>query len=226
MIRLEFLGQSGFHIAGEGIDLLIDPFLSGNPLAKAAAEDFSPSHIIVTHGHGDHFGDTEAIARRSGAVVVSSAEIADYAQAQGLAGHGMNIGGGYDFPFGRLRFTPAWHSNSLPDGRYGGMPMGVILELAGKRIYHSGDTALFSDMSLIGRHGLDLALLPIGDNYTMGPEDALEAIRLLKPKRVVPMHYNTFDVIRQDARSFREAVRRETDAECTVLEPGESFELD
>ena len=133
----------------------------------------------------------------------------------------MNIGGSYDFPFGRVQFTPAWHSSSFPDGTYGGMPMGVLIESEGKRIYHAGDTALFSDMTLIGQNGLDLALLPIGSNFTMGPKDALEAVKLLKPKRVVPIHYNTFPPIKQDPEAFKAAVERHTDTECIILNAGE-----
>lgn len=221
----KYLGQSGFFIKTGEHELLIDPFLTGNELAKDKAEDFSPSYILLTHAHADHYGDTEAVAQRSGATVVSSAEVASYLGAKGLNAHGMNIGGGYDFPFGRVSFTPAWHSNSLPDGTYAGMPMGIVLELEGKRIYHAGDTALFSDMQLIGRGGLDLALLPIGDNYTMGSEDALEAVKLLNPKRVVPVHYNTFPVIEQDPQEFKRAVEAQTGSRCTVLEPGEQLEL-
>ena len=137
----------------------------------------------------------------------------------------MNPGGATEFPFGKVNFTPAWHSNSFPDGTYGGMPMGVVIESDGKRLYHAGDTALFSDMALIGQKGLDLALLPIGSNFTMDPEDALQAVKLLKPKQVVPMHYNTFPPIEQDPEAFKKAVESETDAECVVLQAGEVLTL-
>lgn len=220
-----FLGQAGFFVRIGAHELLIDPFLSGNGQAVDKPEDFSPSHILLTHGHADHYGDTEAIAERGGATVVSSAEIATYVGKKGVAGHGMNVGGGFEFPFGRVTFTPAWHSNSLPDGTYGGMPMGLVLEAEGKRVYHAGDTALFSDMQLIARGGIDLALLPIGDNFTMGPADAVEAVKLLKPRRVVPIHYGTFALIEQDPQAFKRRVESETDAEVIVLQPGESLEL-
>lgn len=220
-----FLGQAGFFVRIGAHELLIDPFLSGNGQAVDKPEDFSPSHILLTHGHADHYGDTEAIAERGGATVVSSAEIATYVGKKGVAGHGMNVGGGCEFPFGRVTFTPAWHSNSLPDGSYGGMPMGLVLEAEGKRVYHAGDTALFSDMQLIARRGIDLALLPIGDNFTMGPADAVEAVKLLKPKQVVPIHYGTFALIEQDPQAFKRRVESETDAEVIVLQPGESLEL-
>lgn len=222
---VQFLGQSGFALKVADHDVLIDPFLSGSPVAVNEPEDITPSFIILTHGHGDHFGDTETIAQKAGATVISSFEIANYVGNKGIESHGMNPGGGHDFPFGRVVFTPAWHSNSLPDGSYGGMPMGVVLEVEGKRVYHAGDTALFGDMALIGRKGLDLAILPIGDNYTMGPEDALEAVKLLRPKHVIPVHYNTFPLIAQDPQAFKRAVESETDAKVTILEPGERFTL-
>jgi L-ascorbate metabolism protein UlaG (beta-lactamase superfamily) len=220
-----FLGHAGFFVRTGEHELLIDPFLSGNSSAVDRADDFSPTYILLTHGHADHYGDTEAIAERSGGTVVSSFEIAEYLSSKGLSAHGMNPGGSFQFPFGKLKFTPAWHSNSLPDGTYGGMPMGLVLEAEGKRVYHAGDTALFSDMQLIARGGIDLALLPIGDNYTMGPDDAVEAVRFLNPKRVVPIHYDTFPVIEQDVNAFKRKVERETDASVTVLKPGERLEL-
>ncbi len=224
-MTFHFLGQSGFFVRIGEHELLIDPFLTGNDLAVDKPGDFSPSHILLTHGHADHYGDTEEIAERSGAMVVSSFEIAEYLGRKGISAHGMNPGGSFAFPFGRLKFTPAWHSNSLPDGTYGGMPMGLVLEAEGKRVYHAGDTALFSDMTLVARGGLDVAFLPIGDNFTMGPADALETVKLLQPKQVVPIHYNTFPVIEQDAAAFKRAVENETDAEVVVLAPGERLEL-
>ncbi len=220
-----FLGQSGFSVRIGEHHLLIDPFLTGNDLAVDEPGDFSPSHILLTHGHADHYGDTEEIAKRSSATVVSSFEIAEYLGKKEIGAHGMNPGGSFTFPFGKLKFTPAWHSNSLPDGTYGGMPMGMVLEAEGKRVYHAGDTALFSDMTLLARGGLDLAFLPIGDNFTMGPDDALEAVKLLRPKQVVPMHFNTFPVIEQDPEAFKRAVEAETDAVVVVLRPGEKLEL-
>jgi L-ascorbate metabolism protein UlaG (beta-lactamase superfamily) len=224
-MKLTYLGHSGFSLELEGAQVLIDPFITGNPLAVHQPESFSPSHIILTHAHGDHVGDTETIARRSNAEIISSFEIINYFAAKDLNGHGMNPGGGFDFPFGRVTFTPAWHSSSFPDGTYGGMPMGVVIQAAGKQLYHAGDTALFSDMALIGRKGLDAALLPIGDNFTMGPEDALEAIKLLKPKVVIPIHYNTFELIEQDTDAFKAAVERQTEAKCVILKAGEDYEL-
>jgi len=224
-MKLTFLGHSAIQLVTEDAEILIDPFLTGNPMAPIGPEDVDPTHIILTHAHGDHVGDTESIAKRSGATVISSFEIVTYLSAKGLDGFAMNPGGPHDFAFGTVSFTPAWHSNSFPDGTYGGMPMGVVVEAGDKRIYHAGDTALFSDMSLIGRKGLDMAFLPIGSNFTMGPQDALEAVRLLRPARVVPIHYNTFDVIQQDPQAFRREVESQTTSKCLVLAPGEALEL-
>ncbi len=224
-MKLRFLGQSGLQLQDGGHEVVIDPFVSQNPATSVDPGELNPGHILLTHAHGDHYGDTPDIAKRTGAKVVGSFEIANYVSARGMEGVGMNLGGGASFPFGRLTFTPAWHSNSFPDGSYAGMPAGIVLDMGGKRIYHAGDTALFSDMRLIGRKGLDLALVPIGDFFTMGPEDALEAVKLLSPRSVIPVHYNTFDAIRQDAQAFKERVESETDARCLVLEPGDSLEL-
>jgi L-ascorbate metabolism protein UlaG (beta-lactamase superfamily) len=224
-MQLRYLGHSGIELTSSGFNLVIDPFLTGNPVATVKPESLSPQHIILTHAHGDHTSDVESVARRTGAPMISNAEIVGYYGAKGLKGHPMNTGGNFTFPFGKLTFTPAWHSSSFPDGSYGGNPMGVILELEGKRIYHAGDTALFSDMSLIGKKGIDVALLPIGDNFTMGPEDALEAVKLIQPKQVIPIHYNTFSLIQQDGAAFKQKVESQTSARCIVLEPDESVEL-
>lgn len=221
----QFLGQSGFAVTTGEHEFLIDPFLSGNPKAVNKPDEFTPSFIVLTHAHGDHYGDTEAIAKRSGAKVVSSFEVVTYLGNKDIEGVPTNIGGQVELPFGTVKYTPAWHSNSLPDGTYAGMPAGVVLGLGGKRIYHAGDTALFSDMALIGKGGLELAILPIGDQLTMGPDDAVEAVKLLRPKRVIPVHYNTFPFIEQDPMAFKQKVESETDAEVTILEPGERVEL-
>lgn len=224
-MKLRYLGHSGIELTSSGFNIVIDPFLTGNPTATIKPESLSPQHIILTHAHGDHSADVEPLAKRTGAPVISNAEIVGYYDAKGLKGHPMNTGGSFTFPFGKLTFTLAWHSSSFPDGSYGGNPMGVVLELEGKRIYHAGDTALFSDMTLIGKKGIDVVLLPIGDNFTMGPDDALEAVKLINPKRVIPIHYNTFGLIKQDGAAFKKKVESETSAKCIVLNPGESTEL-
>ena len=224
-MRLTYLGHSAVLVETNGHTLLIDPYLSGNSLASVAADELTPDYLLITHAHGDHVGDAVAIAQRSGATVVAMVEICRRLSEEGVKTHGMNIGGFFSFPFGRLKLTPAWHSSSFDDGRYGGMPTGLVLEVEGKRIYHAGDTGLFGDMKLIGALGLDLAFLPIGGNFTMGPEEALEAAKLLGARRVVPIHYNTFEVIRQDPAQFRDRIAAAGAGECLPLEPGGSVEL-
>jgi len=231
-MKLTFLGHAAVALRAGPHEILIDPFLTGNPKAAVAAEALAPGTIVITHAHGDHVGDAVAIARRAGSRIVSSVEIVGKLQRDGAEGVdflGANIGGRVAMPFGALRFTPAWHSSSFPDGTYGGMPMGVVVEVGGWRIYHAGDTGLFSDMALVGRRGLDVALLPIGGHFTMDPEEALEAVRLLRPRHVVPIHYGTFGLIEQDAVAFRDAVDAlgaETGgAVVHPLAPGEALEL-
>lgn len=224
-MELTYLGHAAVRLRTADHEVLIDPFLSGNPNATVGREDVDPSHVILTHAHFDHLGDTVAIAGRTGATVISSPEIVGRLEGEGATGSGMNVGGSAAFPFGRVTFTPAWHSNSFPDGTYGGMPMGVIVEIGGVRVYHAGDTALFSDMALVGRRRIDVALLPIGDTFTMGPEDALEAVRMISPRVVVPIHYGTFPAIEQDAEAFARAVEAAGDVACHPLRAGESLDL-
>lgn len=229
-MKLSFLGHSGvsleFEVDGQAHQLVIDPFISGNASTPVKLESLNPDHVLVTHAHGDHWADVPALASRTGATVIGTAEIATYAEGLGLKAHGMNVGGTHRFPFGQVRLTPAWHSSSFPDGTYGGMPTGLVLDVGGFRIYHAGDTALFSDMRLIGDLQLDLALVPIGDNYTMGPADALEAVKLLRPRYVMPIHFGTFPLLAQDADAFKRRVEAETDTRGLVLKPGESAMLD
>ncbi len=224
-MKLTFLGHAAVQLRDGAHEVVIDPFLSENPKAVTAPESLSPSHIILTHAHADHVGDTVAIAKRCGATVLGAVEVVRHLAAEGVEGVGMNVGGGSDFPFGRVTFTPAWHSSAFADGTYGGTPMGVIVRMGGATVFHAGDTALFSDLSLVARHGIDVALVPIGDHFTMGPDDALEAVRLLRPRHVVPVHYGTFPPIEQDAHAFAERVRAETDARAHALAPGETLEL-
>ncbi|HEX7003072.1 MAG TPA: metal-dependent hydrolase [Trueperaceae bacterium] len=224
-MRLTYLGHSAVHVETGDYSLLIDPFISGNPLASVDVDELTPDYILITHAHGDHVGDAVRIAKRSGATVVGMVEICRALKPQGVGTHGMNIGGFFGFPFGRVKLTPAWHSSSFDDGRYGGMPTGIVLEAEGKRVYHAGDTGLFGDMQLIGSLGLDLAFLPIGGNYTMGPEEALEAAKLLRAERVVPIHYDTFDLICQDPQAFARSVTAAGAGECLPLQPGGTVEL-
>jgi L-ascorbate metabolism protein UlaG (beta-lactamase superfamily) len=221
--RLCWLGHACLLLDTDGTRVLIDPFLTGNPAAAAKPDEVPADFILVSHGHGDHVGDTVDIAERTGATVVSNYEISLWLQDKGLKKvHGQQHGGAHRFPFGTVKLTLAFHGSVLPDGTYGGNPCGFLITCNdGTRIYDAADTGLFGDMRLIGEEGIDLAALPIGDNYTMGPDDALRAVKLLQPRRVLPIHYNTWDLIAQDAAAWAERVRGETHAEPVVLKPGE-----
>lgn len=226
-MRLTYFGHSCFLLETAKARLLLDPFLTGNPAAPATAAAIACDYLLVSHGHEDHSGDALALAQRCGATIVANYEIAEYFAAQGAKTHGMNPGGGFDFPFGRVKLTLAHHTSSVQAGLkpvYLGVPCGLLLQVDGKTLYHAGDTALFLDMQLIGRTGLDVALLPIGDNYTMGPDDALVALDFLRPKLAVPMHYNTWPIIAQDAPAFaaRAAAAGHT---VRVLGAGETIEV-
>ncbi len=225
--KLTWLGHSAFLIETEKHTLLIDPFLTGNPLASISADEAQADYILVTHGHGDHLGDTVAIAKRTGAMVISNFEIVTYLQnTHGLENvHPQHIGGAAQYPWGTLKLTNALHGSALPDGSYGGNPAGLLLSLSDGTVYHAGDTGLFGDMALIGEEGIDVAILPVGDNFTMGPKDALRAIKLIRPRVVIPMHYDTFDMIKQDVKSWAEDVRRADLAEPILLNPGDSYTL-
>lgn len=219
-------GHATLGLETDGHRLVIDPFFSGNPAASTTPDAVEADFILVSHGHGDHVGDAVDIAKRTGALIISNAEISGWFGAKGLKTHAQHIGGGYKHPFGYLKMTLALHGSGLPDGANGGNPTGFLLTTNdGKKIYMAQDTGLFGDMALIGEEGIDLAILPIGDNYTMGPDDALRAVKMLKPKTVVPMHYNTFDVIKQDPNAWAARVEQETKTKAVVLKPGESLEF-
>lgn len=228
-ITITWHGHATFALDIDGIAVVVDPFFSpNNPVAKVTADAVAADVILQTHGHGDHISDTVALARRTGALVIANFEICNWINSQGHENtHAMNTGGSFDAAFGRVTMTPALHSSGLPDGGYGGDPGGYVITAAGRTIYLAGDTALFSDMALISRAAdLDLAVIPIGDNYTMGPDDALFALDYLKPRIVIPGHFNTWPVIEQDAKAWAERVRQETDCEPVVLEVGGSYRLD
>lgn len=209
-----------------GTQLLIDPFFSGNPAAPITADQAQADYILVSHGHGDHVGDAVAIAKRTGAQVVANFEIANWFEGKGVSNvHAQHIGGGFNYPFGYLKLTQAMHGSALPDGSYGGNPAGFLLTAEGKKIYLACDTGLFGDMRLIGEEGLDLAVLPIGDNYTMGPDDALRAVKLLQPKHVIPVHYDTWGLIAQDVQAWAKRVAAETSTQVHISKPGDSFTL-
>lgn len=226
-IELTWLGHACWAIKVGDHRILVDPFLNDSPTAPVKADDVEANFILVSHGHFDHVADVASIANRTGATVVSNYEIATwFASQHGVQNTvGMNLGGGVDLPFGRAKLTVAHHSSQLPDGSYGGNPGGWLLTIGGKKIYFACDTALFGDMQLIGNAGVDLAVLPIGDLFTMGPDDSIEALHLILPKKVTPSHYNTWPPIEQDATAWAERVRRETIAEPIVVEPGGTIQL-
>src|SRR5438876_2580102 len=221
-IRVRWLGHACLLLETDGRKILIDPFLTGNPAAAVKAEDVPADFILISHGHGDHVGDAVAIAKRTGATVVSNYEISLWLEKQGLKKvHGMQHGGGHSFSVGRIKLTLAFHGSALPDGSNGGNPCGFLIYCKdGKKIYDAADTGLFGDMRLIGEEGIDLAILPIGDNFTMGPDDALRAVKMLQPKKVAPIHYNTWPVIAQDAAAWAARVSQETQTVPMVVQPG------
>ncbi len=225
MAKLTFLSHSAWLIQNDQYTIAIDPFLNGNPMAQMKPSDIKADYIIVTHAHGDHLGDAIPMAKASNGTIISNFEIVNYCQAQGANAHPLHIGGGHDFPFGRVKLTPAWHGSSFPDGSYGGTPAGCLVTIDGKTIYHTGDTGLFMDMQLIGEmNPVDIFLVNIGDNFTMGIDDAVKAVELVKPKLTIPMHYKTFDVIDADPNAFAAQVESKG-FKAKVLGIGESYEF-
>jgi L-ascorbate metabolism protein UlaG (beta-lactamase superfamily) len=225
-LKITWYSHACLLIETDTTNLLVDPFFSGNPLSPVNADEIAADYILVSHGHGDHLGDTVEIAKRTGATVISNYEIQNWMVNQGVkSSHPQHIGGGFDYPWGRVKLTIAHHGSGLPDGTYGGNPCGFLFYIQGKKIYHACDTGLFYDMKLIGEEGIDLAILPIGDNFTMGPDDALRAVKLIEPVQVVPIHYDTFDMIKQDPHAWADKVKKETSAKVMVIKPGDYLEL-
>jgi L-ascorbate metabolism protein UlaG (beta-lactamase superfamily) len=223
---LTWYGHATLRLETGGYQILVDPFFTDNPAAPVTADQVPADFILVSHGHGDHVGDALPIAKRTGATVISNAEISGWMKNKGVKTHAQHLGGGYHHPFGYLKLTMALHGSGLPDGSYGGNPAGFLLTTKdGHKIYMACDTGLFGDMRLIGEEGVDLAVIPIGDNYTMGPDDALRAVKLLQPKDVIPIHYNTWDLIAQDVVDWARRVQSKTSARVRVLKPGEAYTL-
>jgi L-ascorbate metabolism protein UlaG (beta-lactamase superfamily) len=219
---IRFLGHAAFALEHDGKTVLIDPFLTGNPKAAASADDIAADAILLTHGHGDHYGDTVAIAKRTGATVVAITEIAGEIGEEGVEVVDTNLGGTAEFDWGSARLTPAWHTSTTPKGTVS-TPAGLVIEFGDKRIYHLGDTALFSDLALPKRRGhLDVALMCIGGHYTMDRFDAVAACELVGADQVIPCHYNTFPLVETDAQAFKSDVQNAGYAEVVVIEPGET----
>jgi L-ascorbate metabolism protein UlaG (beta-lactamase superfamily) len=225
-MKLRYFSHSSFQITtGNGKKIIIDPFLDGNPTSPVKSTDISADYIILTHGHGDHLGDAFKIAKRCNSLFICLNELANYCAEKGFTAHNMHIGGAHNFEFGRVKLTIAHHGSMTPDKYYAGEPSGVILTIEGKSIYHTGDTGLFYDMKLIGEMTpIDYMLLPIGDNFTMGINDAVKAVELTNPKVSIPMHYNTFPIIQSNPVEFKEKVEK-IGKVCKVMEFGEEIEL-
>ncbi|MXX33355.1 MAG: metal-dependent hydrolase [Gemmatimonadetes bacterium] len=226
MAKLTFHGQSTFTVeTGDGTRLVIDPFFTDNPVSDVKRADVGKvDYVLCTHGHFDHFADAIALLEETGATLIATFEIVAFAETQGISnGHPLHIGGGYDFPFGRVKMTPAVHGGQVhgdTTGQFTTVPGGFLMHLDGKRIYHAGDTALTMDMQLL-RGKVDVAILPIGDNFTMGPEDAAEAVGFIEPEVVIPVHYDTWPLIEQDPGHFADLVGER--ARVEVMEPGDVY---
>ncbi|PAB57656.1 metal-dependent hydrolase [Anaeromicrobium sediminis] len=225
-MKIKFIAHSCFYIEHNNFKGLIDPFINGNPSAHVDISEFKDiSHLFVTHGHGDHLGDSVYLGQHFNPLTISNFEICNYLSMHKLTCHPMHIGGSYNFDFGRVKMTPALHGSSIQTDTgdlYGGNPGGFLIEIDGKKIYHAGDTGLTMDMKLLEDEHIDLALIPIGGNFTMDIHDAVRAVDFIKPKKVIPMHYNTFDLVKADPEEFKNLIKN---SEVIILNPSEEIEL-
>lgn len=219
-MKINFLGHASFLVEAGEYRLLFDPFLTDNPVASKKPEQIKATHIFVTHGHDDHLGDAISIAEDNDAVIIGTVETVGLIP-EGIKTDEGQIGGWIPQDFGRVKYTAAAHGSGVP----GGLACGFIIEFEDQRIYHAGDTGLIMDMALLEYENIDVALLPIGDRYTMGPQDALRAVDMIKPRMIVPMHYDTWPPIEQDVESFKESVERDTGVDVKILKPGETLEI-
>jgi L-ascorbate metabolism protein UlaG (beta-lactamase superfamily) len=225
-VEIRFLGHACFELSEGEARVLIDPFLTGNPMAAADAGEIEATHILLTHGHGDHLGDAGEIAKRTGALVVGVPEITNELSEGGVENVAdPNLGGTVKFDWGWVKLVPAWHTSTTPSGSSPGVAAGLLIGIGGKTVYHLGDTALFSDMKLIAQRGdpIDVALVPIGGHYTMDRIDAVTACEFIGAGTVIPCHYNTFPPIETDVEAFKSDVESQTSSEVVILEPGETF---
>lgn len=234
MNKIIYHGHSFVEIKHDEYIIYIDPFIEGNPLCDIKIDDAVCNYIILTHGHNDHVGNTIELARAKDVKVIGMVELCDYLESKGVKTHGMNLGGAYNFPFGRVKLTLAHHSSSITyenqlgeyEYHYTGNPAGVILNIGEKTIYHAGDTALFYDMKLIGEmNKIDYAFLPIGDNFTMGIDDAVKAAEFLNAGTILPVHYNTFEVIEVDVNDFKRKIES-IGKKCVIMKPGDELSFE
>jgi L-ascorbate metabolism protein UlaG (beta-lactamase superfamily) len=224
-MQIRFLGHSATEVTDGKTTLLIDPFITGNPVCPVKAADLKPDYILLTHGHGDHVGDTVALAERTGATIICGYDTGRALEEQGLKVHGMGLGGKWQFDWGRVRLVPAFHGSGSP----GCHAAGFVIHLGGKRLYHAGDTCLYSDMKLLNgvieEPGIDVALLPIGDRFTMGPEEAAIAAQWIGAKTVIPIHYGTFPLLTGTPEAFRAKVEALGGPQVVVIKPGETYHV-
>lgn len=228
VVKVTYFGHSAFMLESESHTTLVDPFISGNSLTGTDPEDIKADTILLTHAHTDHVGDSVAIAKRTGAKVIATFELGTWFGQQGVENaHPANHGGTVQFPGGSAKLVPAWHTSSYGDDFVApGVPAGLVVRFGGKTIYFAGDTCLFGDMALIGDEGLDVAVLPIGDNFTMGVTDAVKAAGMLRAETVIPCHYNTFPPIQQDPEEFKQLLEQQFQSmRCRILEPDRAQEL-